>query len=129
QVASPTLYGVANFPLTMTNTAVSTTTNIIPLTKNCCVALEGVFNASTGTGNVQVTGSFSADGTNFGLAPFTLNTAANGTTKVVTGTNFSQAFLSGYSAMNITTITNGTGGVLTNFEWVVSRPTLNTATY
>ena len=44
-------------------------------------------------------------------------------------TNWSQAYLSGFAAVNFTLATNTGPGTATNLDWKANRPTLNTATY
>ena len=129
QVTSPTLFSITNFPVTLASNVVSITTNMIPLTKNCCVAFSGTVTNTLLGGTVVIQGSWTVDGTNYGVAPWTLTVAEAGQTKVTIATNWSQATLSGYSGLNITTITNTGAGTMTNFGFVISRPTLNTLTY
>jgi hypothetical protein len=146
QIVSPTLYAVTNLTGSV---AASWGTNgytgqPIPLTKNCCLALgttATVTNSSWTT--LVIGGSFSVDGTNFGVAPFQLqgNIASNNVGAYVSNwvspgvvvslcTNWSQAWLSGYSAVqvNIVTNTSSTNPVV-GLAVKLSRPTLNTATY
>ncbi len=122
QVSPLTLTSLTNFPATLAAGATSTVTNIVPVPRNGGLALSVPFNAASGSGNVQVGGSFTVDGTNYGVAPFTINAAANGTTTVMLWTNWSAAYLAGFSAVNFTTLTNATAnGVLTNKAPVVNR--------
>jgi len=132
QVYSPTLFTATNLPGTLSSNVVSVTTNIFPLTKNCCLSLTSRFQTSAGAGTGVISGSFSQDGTNFGCAPFTLTgtlSTAYPTNAITAWTNFSQAQLSGFSAINITTFTNTGPGVCTNFGVQLNRATLNTATF
>jgi hypothetical protein len=121
QVYPTTCYGLTNFPATLAPVSLSVTTNIVPLTKNCGLALQGVFNVSAGTSNVLVQGSFSADGTNYATTPWTWTIPAQGTTRVVASTNWSSAQLAGYVSLNITTLTNQNSGTLTNAGFLVNR--------
>ena len=121
QVYSTTIYGITNFPATLATGATSTTTNIVPLTKDCSFALQGIFNVSAGTTNVVVQGSFTVDGTNYGTSPWTWIIPANGTTKVVAYTNWNRSQLASYTGVNITTFTNGNSGTLTNSGFLINR--------
>lgn len=121
QVTSTTIYGLTNFPATLASGATSTTTNIVPLTKDAGFALQGIFNVSAGTSNVVVQGSFTVDGTNYGTAPWTWIIPANGTTRVVASTNWNRAQLAGFTGVNVTTVTNGNSGTLTNAGFLINR--------
>jgi len=131
--ASPfDLVVITNVPATLASNVVYNATNIIQLTRNSCLSVGGRTFASSAGGNEVVSGSFSNDGTNFGMAPFTL-TAPNSTTfpanTVSVWTNWSQPFLSGFTYVNFTLFTNTGAGTVTNLGWTIDRPTLNTATY
>ena len=132
QVSSLNNYSLTTLPATLASNVVSATTNIIPLTRNCGLSLAGRANTSAGAGTEVLSGSFSNDGTNFGIAPFTLTFTLSTTfptNTVSVGTNWSPAALSGFVAVNFTTLTNTGPGTATNIGWVVNRPTLSTATY
>jgi hypothetical protein len=132
QIASPTLYSLTNVPVTLASNVVCYQTNIIPLTKNCALAVAGRTVTSLGAGTEVLSGSFGLDGTNFGLAPFTLTVPLSTTyptNGVTMWTNWPQNYLSGFAYVNFTLITNTGPGTVTNYSWLVSRPTLNTSTY
>lgn len=132
QISSPTLYTLTNLPATLASNVIDYTTNIVPLTKNCALAVAGRTFSAYSQGAEVLSGSFSLDGTNFGLAPFTLtalNSVAYPTNGISQWTNWSQAYLGGFAYVNFTLITNTGAGTTTNLGWIVSRPTLNTATY
>lgn len=125
-------FTLTNLPATLGTNAGIYTTNIVPLTKNCALALSARFNTSSSTANGILAGSFSVDGTNFGCAPFLLVGAATTTAPangVTCWTNFTQNQLAGFCALNITAATNSAAVTLTNLGVVANRPTLNTATY
>jgi hypothetical protein len=133
QVFSPTLFPLTNLPPTLAASGVSTTTNLVSLTKNACLSVAGRVNSSLAGGTTALIGSFSIDGTNFGVAPFvlitpTLAVAAPGVT-VTVWTNWPQSYLSGFSAVNFTILSNTSTGIATNWGFVVNRATLNTLTY
>ena len=121
QVYSTTIYGLTNFPATLATGATSTVTNIVPLTKDASIALQGIFNVSAGTSNIVVQGSFTVDGTNYGTSPWTWIIPANGTTKVVASTNWNRSQLASFTGVNITTLTNGCSGTLTNSGFLINR--------
>ena len=121
QVYPTTIYGLTNLPATVAAGTASVSTNIVPLTKNCGIALQGVFNMSAGTSNVVVQGSFSADGTNFTTAPWMWIIPANGTNRVVAATNWNSSQLAGFVSLNVTTVTNLNSGTLTNAGFFVNR--------
>jgi hypothetical protein len=132
QVASPTLFTITNVPATLASNVIANTTTTVQLTKNCCLSVAGRVNTSLGAGTEVLSGSFSNDGTNFGIAPFTL-TATLSTTyptnTVSVWTNWSQTYLSGFSAVQFNLVTNTGPGTATNLSWVANRSVLNTATY
>ena len=121
QVYPTTMYGLTNLPATVAAGSSSVITNIVPLTKNCSIALQGIFNVSAGTSNVVVQGSFSADGTNYGTMPWTWIIPANGTNRVVAATNWNSSQLAGFVSLNVTTVTNLNSGTLTNAGFFVNR--------
>ena len=143
QVYSPTVFPLTNLPPTLASNVVNFLTNsalqaqVIPLTKNCCLSVIGRAFTSAGAGNELVVGSFSADGTNFGVAPFTLTsslgvnppTNAIGLPTITVWTNWPQSYLAGFSAVIFNQVTNTGPGTVTNLAWVVNRSTLNTSTY
>jgi hypothetical protein len=146
QVSSPTLFGQTNIPPVIpasTATAAWTgQTNL--LTKNCCAAFEALLYCTNSSWtSVTIGGSFTIDGSNFGVAPFTISGIAPSNNigalssnwiapSVVPGlcTNWTQNQLSGYCGVmfNVFTNTSSTNPVL-NAGVKLSRPTLNTATY
>ena len=121
QVYPTSLVALTNLPATVATATSSSTTNIVTLPVNGGAALQGVFNVSAGTSNIVMQGSFSADGTNFGTSKWTLIGTANGTTTVVLQTNWSAAQLAGFTALNVTTLTNQNSGTLTNQGVAVNR--------
>jgi len=145
QTSSPTLFAATNIPSIVGAGVVTNgwTNQIIPLTKNCCVAVEALWCVTNGTATCALGGSFSIDGTNFGVAPFTLlgivpsnNLVAvlggSNSPAVIPGlyTNWSQAWLSGYSALMLNVFTNNSAtSSVFNAGVKISRPTLNTQTY
>lgn len=144
QVTSPTVFILTNMPPTLASNVVNYLTNaslstqVIPLTKNCCLSVAGRTVSSPGGGSEIISGSFTIDGTNFGVAPFTImapNTttapASNGGVNptVSVYTNWSQFQLSGFAAVTFNQATNTGPGITTNLSWVVNRAVLNTQTY
>lgn len=143
QIASPTLYPLTNMPPTLASNVVNCLTNslglptIIPLTKDCDLAIAGRANTSSGGGSEIISGWFSIDGTNFGIAPFQLSIAL--TTGYPTNgfgfptnscsTNFAHSVIAGYTAVEFYNVTNTGPGTASNLQWEVSRPTINTLTY
>lgn len=116
---------------------------VIPLTKNCALALALRWYTTNGPAVVGVGGSFGLDGTNFGLAPFTLVGTAFSNAPVASplgltngcpvtiSTNWTQNTLSGYAFMVLNVFTNTASGTsaVYNASSIASRPTLNTQTY
>lgn len=122
QVSPLTLTTLTNFPATLAAGATSTVTNLVSVPRNGGMAFQAVLNAASGTAGVGVQGSFSVDGTNFGTSPFLIFGNANSTTKVVIQTNWSQAQLAGFNAVNFTTWTNSAAnGILTNGAGVLTN--------
>lgn len=143
QVASATLFPLTNMPPTLAGSGVSFLTNatlqaqVVPLTRNCCLSIIGRCVASAAGGNELLSGSFSNDGTNFGVAPFVLTsplatampTNAIGQPTVTVWTNWPQSYLSSFCAVTFTLATNTGAGTVTNLAWVANRATLNIQTY
>jgi hypothetical protein len=125
-------FTLTNVPATLASNVNVTAQTIVPLTKNCCLSVAGRANTSLGAGTEVLTGSFSNDGTNFGMAPFTLTVTLATTfptNTVSVWTNWPQSYLSGFAAVLFNGPTNTGPGTATNLSWVANRPTLNTSTY
>jgi hypothetical protein len=125
---------LTNVPPTVAAGTAVTSNNVVNLTRYCGLSVGGRFNGSAASGTELVYGSFSNDNTNFGMAPFILTGSTVGTTPptngvVQTWTNWSQAQLSGFTAVQFSIWTNSGSGTITNWAWLANRPTFSTQTY
>jgi len=143
QVTSPTLFIATNMPATLSSNVVNNLTNsagqsqIFYLTKDCDLAIAGRLVSTLQGGNTTLSGSFSLDTTNFGCYPFSL--VASNYSGVPTNnygfptnsfwTNFNHSVIAAFAAMKLDQVTNSGAGVVTNLGTILSRPTINTATY
>ena len=100
-----------------------TVTNYLGNRAKSGLGFQNVLIASTGTGPEIFYLYPTYDGTNFAIVPFaSITNTANGTTPVVTQTNFTELQLRGIVGFNVG-VTNGTGGWTTNLP-TFTRPNL-----
>lgn len=115
----------SNIPPTVAGNTTTVSNNTLVVQQGAGLALQGTFaqmQAGTGTSTFSVYSS--ADGTNFTTTAFaSVAVAANGTTAVVWGTNWSAAQLAGLRALKLSSFANTNASIiLTNLSAFYSRP-------